>query len=247
MHEAGAGMAPADLRYNFQPDFADVPMPKRTPPAKKRTRNPAITRTKLLRATMELVSQKGAAALSLKEAARVANVSRGVAYLHFEDRDQLLQEAKTWISERLQEGVRKFDSSASLHDRTVHTSKLVLDHPEASQLMITDVMEGKNLSRGHSLYKFVLTMLKDLKASGMARPDLDVEVATYIMFGSIAATVMFGAQRKGEDADALAERFAKEWNRILQTGLFLRSAKLEKTGKQGRPTPAKAKKPPARR
>jgi AcrR family transcriptional regulator len=239
-------MAPANLRYNFPSAISDVPMPTRTPPVKKRTRNPAVTRTKLLRATMELVSQKGSAALSLKEAARLANVSRGVAYLHFEDRDQLLQEAKSWISEGLQEGVRKFDSTASLHDRTVHTTKLVLDHPEASQLMITDVMEGKNLHRGHSLYKFVLTMLKDLKASGMARADLDVEVATYIMFGSIAATVMFGAQRKSDDVDALADRFAREWNRILQKGLFLRSAKLEKAGERPRRPPARAGKSSAR-
>src|ERR1700753_2540273 len=98
---------------------------------KKRIRNPVETRAHLLRATVELVAEKGAAALSLKEAAHRAQVSRGVAYMHFEDREQLLNEAKTWISEGLQDGFKRFDRNASLHDRTFYSTKLVLSHPEA--------------------------------------------------------------------------------------------------------------------
>src|ERR1700743_3524324 len=68
-------------------------MAKQSKP-KKRVRDPVLTRAKLLQATIELVTEKGAAALSLKEAARRAKVSRGVAYLHFDDREQLLHEAQ---------------------------------------------------------------------------------------------------------------------------------------------------------
>jgi AcrR family transcriptional regulator len=163
-------------------------MPKESRSKKIRIRNPAATRAKLLRATIELVTEKGAAALSLKEAANRANVSRGVAYLHFDDRKQLLNEAKFWIFEGLQNGVRLFDKGSSLHDRTFYTTKLVLSHPEASQLMITAAMAGKQLHRRHPLYKFVVSLLKELKASGLARPDIDIEILTYIMFGSIAST-----------------------------------------------------------
>ena len=67
----------------------------------KRTRDPPKTRAKLLQPRFALVGEKGAAALSLKEAASRAKVSRGAAYIHFEDRDQLLKEATTWISDRL--------------------------------------------------------------------------------------------------------------------------------------------------
>jgi AcrR family transcriptional regulator len=187
---------------------------------KKRTRNPVATRAKLLQATIELVSEKGAAALSLKEAASRAKVSRGVAYMHFDDREQLLNEAKTWISEGLQEGVTRFEEGTSLHDRTFHTTKIVLTHPEASKLMITSAMAGTDLDRGHPLYKLVMKMLMELKASGRARPDIDVEIMTYIMFGSIASTIMLGAQRKGDDIDWLAERFANEWDRMMEVGMF---------------------------
>src|SRR6266404_9450021 len=90
---------------------------------KVRTRNPMETRAKLLQATIDLIAEKGPDALSLKEAARRAKVSRGVAYLHFVDRDELMSKARSWISDQLQEGVRRFDRGASFRDRTVYTTK----------------------------------------------------------------------------------------------------------------------------
>lgn len=205
-------------------------MPKYSKPSKKvRIRNPVATRAKLLQATIELVAEKGAAALSLKEAANRANVSRGVAYLHFDDREQLLNEAKIWISEGLQNGVKLF-KDAPIHDRTFHTTKLVLSHPEASKLMIADAMAGEDLHHRHPLYKLVLRLLKELKESGQARADIDLEILTYIMFGSIASTIMLGVQRKGEDLDKLSERFANEWNRILQEGIFAKPSPAASTG-----------------
>jgi AcrR family transcriptional regulator len=187
----------------------------------KRTRNPVETRAKLLQATIELITEKGPDALSLKEAARRANVSRGVAYLHFADRDELLNQAQNWISDQLQEGVKRFDRDAPLHDRTVYSIKLVLQHPEAAQLMIAAAMAGRDLDRQHPLYKLVVNRLKELSRSGKVRNDLDIEILGYIMFGSIAATIILGAHRKDDDVDELAERFTNEWDRILEQGIFL--------------------------
>jgi AcrR family transcriptional regulator len=188
---------------------------------KLRTRNPVETRAKLLQATIDLITEKGPDALSLKEAARRANVSRGVAYLHFVDRAELLHKATSWISDQLQEGVKRFDPDAPLHDRTVYSIKLVLEHPEASRLMIAAAMAGQDLDRRHPLYKLVVNRLKELRRSGKVRNDLDIEILGYIMFGSIAATIMLGAHRKGDDVDELAERFTNEWDRILEEGIFL--------------------------
>ena len=202
-------------------------MVKKADAKKKRIRNPVQTRAKLLQATIELVTEKGAAALSLKEAARRANVSRGVAYMHFEDRDQLLSEAKIWISEGLQEGIKRFGKTGSLHDRTLYNTKLVLSHPEAAKLMIAAAMAGTDLAREHPLHKLVLNMLKELKANGQVRADIDLEIMTYIAFGSIASTIMLGEQHKTDDVDELAERFTKEWNRILRDGIFVKGTDRE--------------------
>ena len=98
---------------------------------------------------------------------------------------------------------------------------------EASKLLITDAMAGKDLAREHPLHKLVSGALKELKASGKARADIDLEILTYIMFGSIASTIMLGEQRKGQDVDELAERFTNEWNRILVQGIFTKGAGRE--------------------
>jgi len=149
-------------------------------PRKARIRNPAETRAKLLQATIDLIAEKGPDALSLKEAARRANVSRGVAYLHFVDRDELMSKARSWISDQLQEGVRRFDRGASFRDRTVYTTKLVLEHPEGSQLMITAAMAGRDLDRQNPLYRLVVKMLKELRASGRVNHEVDTEILSYI-------------------------------------------------------------------
>jgi AcrR family transcriptional regulator len=195
---------------------------KQSKPKKKRIRDPAATRAKLLQATIELVTEKGAEALSLKEAARRANVSRGVAYLHFDDRDQLLNEARNWISERLQEGIRGFGKHGSLYERTFHGTKLVLDHPEASRLMINAAMGGAHLDSRDPLHKLVLSHLRKLRAAGKVRADVDIRILTYIMIGSVASTIMLGAQHKGESTQRLAESFTNEWTRILREGIFIR-------------------------
>ena len=209
---------------------------------KRRIRNPAATRARLLQATVELVTEKGAAGLSLKEAAGKANVSRGVAYLHFEDREQLLNEAKAWIAAQLAEGVqRRSHKKASLHERTTHTTMVVLKHPEATKQMIIAAMAGTDLAHDHPLYKLVSNMLRELKESGNARADLDLEILTYIMFGSIAATVVLGERRKGEDLQALAEWFAEQWNQILLGGIFVQSTKPGESGSLSARSPKRAK------
>jgi len=209
-------------------------------PRKARIRNPAETRAKLLQATIDLIAEKGPDALSLKEAARRANVSRGVAYLHFVDRDELMSKAKSWISDQLQEGVRRFDRGASFRDRTVYTTKLVLEHPEGSQLMITAAMAGRDLDRQNPLYRLVVQMLKELRASGRVNHEVDTEILSYIMFGSIASTIMLGAHRKGDDLDKLAERFTNEWGRILREGIFVREDRPKARTRFARQAPGAA-------
>lgn len=209
---------------------------------KQRIRNPIETRTKLLQATVDLVADKGPEALSLKEAAQKANLSRGVAYQHFKDRDHLLREAKNLISNRLQDGVTRFNG-ASLHDRVIYTTKLVLDNPEASKLMIADALAGRDLDPNHPLYKLVMKMLRQLIASGKVRGDIDLEIMTYIMLGTIATTIMLGEQHKGGDTNDLAERFTNEWRHILRDGIFAKGTPRgagKRRAAQNRPLRSKA-------
>lgn len=193
----------------------------KTKAKKKRIRDPEKTREKLLQAAVDLVSEKGPDALSLKEVAIRADVSRSVTYLHFEDRDHLLNEAKAWIAVQLKQGVILFDEEAPLYERILHTTKVVLENPELSRAMMMDALTQGKLDRRHPLFKTVKKRLSDLVKHGKVTAKADLEVRTYIHLGVIAATLLFEKQHRGENVDTLARRFAKEWCDILQQGMFL--------------------------
>jgi AcrR family transcriptional regulator len=193
-------------------------MAKQTP-KKKRIRNPELTREKLLQAAVDLVAEKGPEALSLKEAAQRAEVSRSVTYLHFKDRDDLLRESKKWITDQLQQGVKAFDETTPLFERTLHTVRLVLENPGVSRAMMVDALTKGDLNAKHPLYKTVLKRLKYLQKEAALSQDADLEVRTFIHLGSIAAALLFQKQHEGEDAVNLAVRFTSEWTRILQADM----------------------------
>jgi AcrR family transcriptional regulator len=196
------------------------PQPKTAPEKKPRIRNPEQTRTKLLQATIDLLAEKGPDGVSLKEAALVADVSRGVAYQHFADREHLLREAKAWMSDRLVESVVEL-KTASLEENVKHIAKLVLSNREAAGLLVADALSGKALDAEHPLYKLVLKDLAAFKTSGNARQDFDVEIMSFIMLGSIATLVMLSRAHGDVDTDVLAQRFTTDWTRILRDGLFV--------------------------
>ncbi len=214
---------------------------------KSRVRNPEQTRAKLLQATIDLLAEKGPDALSLKEAARVANVSRGVAYQHFEDRDHLLREAKLWMSDRLldfardiQPALKKKNVSQVLNESVSNVAKLVLNNREAARLLITDALAGKALDSAHPLYQMVVSDLESLKASGHAREDMDIEVMHFIMLGAVAILIMLSHLPDADGTDSLAQRFVLEWTRLLREGMFVRT-NIERAQPSIKPQPSPAK------
>jgi AcrR family transcriptional regulator len=208
------------------------------PGKKPRVRNPAQTRAKLLRATIDLLAHRGADALSMKEVARAANVSRAVAYQHFADRDHLLREAKSWLSDRLLDSVKDLDSS-SMEAQVNSVAKVVLRNREAYRVLIADALAGKDVDSEHPLHKVVGRMLEHSKASGGARDDIDVEILSFIMIGSIATLVMLSWRSDEAGIDGLAARFTDEWGRILRQGIFMKAKRSPRKRRDGpvRPPP----------
>jgi AcrR family transcriptional regulator len=197
----------------------------KTPPSTKTPiRNPARTRAKLLQATIDLLATKGADALSLKEAARLADVSRAVAYKHFADRDHLLREARAWISGQLLEAARDIQPIPGTEavEKHVHrVASLVLNNREAARLLIGDALLGKALDARHPLYQMVVKDLEVFKASGLARRDFDVKILSYIMLGTISTLIMLSHLPHAGGSERLAKRFSVEWSSMLVKGLIL--------------------------
>jgi AcrR family transcriptional regulator len=188
---------------------------------KQRIRNPQQTRAKLLKATADLVAAKGSEALSLKEAAQVAKVSRGVVYQHFDDREHLLRETQTWLLKELTESVKAMDSR-TMEEHVRQVAELVLSNPDSSMLLVTDAMAGRARS-DHPLFKLAVRTLDAFKDSPAAPKGIDVDILSYIMLGSLASMVMLSRSSKGGDTQALVQRYTDEWTRILRGGLFAKT------------------------
>ncbi|HEY0914154.1 MAG TPA: TetR/AcrR family transcriptional regulator [Solimonas sp.] len=185
---------------------------------KPRIRNPVQTRARLLQATVELLARKGPDGLSIKEAAELAEVSRGVAYQHFEDRDHLLREAKGWITERLLESMK--DSGVAVADDVLlHTARLVLKNRDATTLLISDAIAGRELLPAHPINRLLRLSLEQLKKNGEARADLDIEILSYIFLGMTSTLVML-SRIPDSDPEELAQRFARELSAFMREGIF---------------------------
>jgi len=188
-------------------------------PQKSRIRNPEQTRAKLLQATIQLIAEKGADSLSVKEAAQVANISRAAAYQHFENREALLIAAKAWVSDQLSVPMTKVNS-ASMDENVYHVAKLILDNTEAARLFAVDVLSGKDFNPDHPLHKMLLESLVRSKTSGAIREDIDDETLSYIMLGVIFSVLMLSGASKTRGNDEIAEKFTREWTGILRHGMF---------------------------
>lgn len=186
--------------------------------ARPRIRNPELTRARLLQATVELLAQKGADGLSIKEAASLAKVSRGVAYQHFEHREHLLREAKQWMTERVLESIQQNDAS-SADDILLHTTRLILQNRDAATLLVSDGIAGRDLAPDHPITQMIQLSLKSMQETGQARADIDVEILSYIFLGMTSTLVML-SRLPDTNADELARRFANELSNFMNKGIF---------------------------
>ena len=187
-------------------------------PQKPRIRNPVRTRAKLIEATIQLISEKGLESLSLKEVAKVANISRAAAYQHFENREHLIAAAKEWVSDQLSVSLTEVMSSP-MDENVFHITKLILDNSEAATLFAVDMLSGKDFSTDHPLYKMLLETLSQSKASGDAREDMDEETLSFIMLGVVFSVLLSRMSGAGSNQE-IAERFTREWTGILRQGIF---------------------------
>lgn len=216
-----------------------------------RKRNPEQTRAKLLQATIDLLAAKGSDAVSLKEAARIADVSRAIAYRHFEDRDHLLREAKAWISDRLLESAQDIQPSSNpasvlqiTEEHVNSVAELVLNNREAAKLLIADALAGNSLDIDHPILQMVVKDLETFKANGLARRDFDIEMLSYIMLGIVSTLVMLSHLPDAGGNKQLAKRFSQEWSHLLIGGLI---AEQRKSTRKKQTAPAQKEKPKPKR
>ena len=85
---------------------------------------------------------------------------------------------------------------------------------------MVDALTQGDLDTQHPLFNVVAERLKGLQKQGVLRAGSDIEIRAYSHLGAFASTLLFEKQHRGEDVDKLAERFAREWSRLLEHGMY---------------------------
>ena len=108
-------------------------------------------RAALIRAGTELLRERGAAGLSLREVAKAAGVSHAAPYRHFEDKQQLLAAIAAAGFERLRDGMAKAaadhpdDPRAQLYAAGDAYIELATDAPDTMHLMFGGIVDPKQI------------------------------------------------------------------------------------------------------
>jgi AcrR family transcriptional regulator len=188
------------------------PRATKRPTTQRRNKGFDATHQAIISATVRLISEKGAQALSIAAVARAAGIDRTTLYYHFADREALLNTAKEWSSEQLTRG---FIAPAPRAERTAHISRFVLENPELIKLWIEDFVSTGDIRHRYPQWDaLVKGMATNLAHHGDA---IDVEVYCTIMLTSafIAPRIYKHSVRPDLSIESIVKRFTKEQTRVL--------------------------------
>lgn len=165
---------------------------KRTAGANKpRTkRNPELTRELILEYAGKLLAKDGPEGLSVSQVAKLAGVNRGTAYHHFQTREQLLNETKVWVSEKLcREVFGHLPGEKNVEPRDSRTvsanlTSFAMDNPELGRAWLFDILSssGPISDPFWTLYKSNIDGFAD---SDKAMPGIDTEVHAVSTLASV--------------------------------------------------------------
>jgi TetR/AcrR family transcriptional regulator, transcriptional repressor for nem operon len=144
-----------------------------------RTKPPEQRRADLLEAGRTLFLSKGVAATSLEDITRGAGVSKGLFYLYFQSKDDLLQALQDQFSAELADRIRAAATN-SVTDWGARLDACVeaISGSYREQHDLHDVLfrHGGHVSASHrATHALVLQALSDMLASGVAAGAFDVD------------------------------------------------------------------------
>ncbi|CAN7347754.1 TetR family transcriptional regulator [Phenylobacterium sp. LjRoot225] len=193
--------------------------------AVRRGRDPANTREVILRAARSCLAKDGPEGLSLSEVARVAGVSRGAAYQHFETREKLVTATAEWVSDKLFRAVfgdsareRSLDQVdiAGITDRLANYA---MDNPELCRAWLLQVLSSPDPAADSFWREYAGSQARFARTE-LSQADLDAEVQSVIMLaGAFLWPVWARSQSTApEDLRRFARRFSQECLRISMYG-----------------------------
>ncbi len=199
----------------------------------RRRRDPEDTYERIIDAAKELIAERGPEALRVSDVAHRAGVNRTTAYQHFRTRDDLVGAVMARVSSE----ISLMLEDPRLKDHMIdHMTEYYLAHPEVVRLwlyqLLSDIPSAN--TEGWSRYMKVMQELADDPGTrdGIDPQMLGLILASSMMMWSLSARSAIDGDFDEREA---AQRFAKEFKRLLLYGVFKPEDWPEMVESAGRP------------
>ncbi len=209
-------------------------------PRKRRPRDPESTREAILQAARSRLAKDGPEGLSLSEVARVAGVSRGTAYQHFQTREKLIKETAEWVSDKLYRAVfgepdehgKRQAGPVQVSEVTDRLASFAMDNPELCRGWLLHVLSSPDPT-SDMFWREYKGSTDRFAETEFAQENIDSEVLSVIMLaGAFLWPVWARTKAKGSvSLNDHAHRFAQECLRISMYG-NLRSERYPEIAKR---------------
>src|SRR5512139_236067 len=160
------------------------------------TSNGADKRNRILRAAIQIFSQKGFFNSKVSEIARASGVADGTIYLYFKNKDDLLislfeekmGEVVAGVRQRISAGG---DALAKLRIFIDNHMELLEREAGLIEVLQVELRQSKKFLKDYTPAKFfeylevISDILEEGKREGIFRPDLNVSVARRAIFGAL--------------------------------------------------------------
>lgn len=195
-------------------------MPTPNAPAPKRPRGrPGHDQEAVLRVAIDLFNRQGYDATSINDVARQLGVTKSAIFHHFDSKEALLAAALDEALEGLSDAVEaaadetRHDSAyARLHATVEAAVEILVSHQPAVTLLLrvrgNSPLEQDALERRRRIDERLATVVKQAVAEGDLRTDIDPEVTSRLVFGTINSLVDWYHPDGPIDPDTLASSVA---------------------------------------
>ncbi|MCD2175506.1 TetR/AcrR family transcriptional regulator [Rhizobium sp. C4] len=176
---------------------------ERAPRGERRKRE---TRTKLLRAAMSLMAERGLEAVAINEITEAADVGFGTFYNHFASKEEIYTCIVNWVFEAFADALERSlddvsDSAEIIATSVRHTMNRAKDDPLWGRFLVREGMSARSMRGGSGLAgRLNRDIARGLKTGRFKASD------SFVTFISVGATVL-GAivaelDASGDDLDA---------------------------------------------
>ena len=188
--------------------------PERAPRGERRKRE---TRTKLLRAAMSLMAERGLEAVAINEITEAADVGFGTFYNHFSSKEEIYTCIVNWVFEAFADALERSldtvsDSAEIISTSIRHTMNRAKEDPLWGRFLVREGMSARSMRGGGGLAgRLNRDIAQGLKIGRFKAND------SFVTFISVGATVLgaivaeldaMGDEKDAKLMEALPERTA---------------------------------------